>query len=316
VTPPPGQTPVLESDVIGLISDLGLRPVQGPGFGVGRTALINSVGAIETVIGNLGDCVHVDGTSGPCSDPTQIPTFIDSESPGGIVDGTNMSFSLASTPVPASGLSLYRNGLFQKTGFDYTLTGSNVQFMAGATPQPGDTIVASYRVDGTGSLSLGGLTTSPPAIATVGFAQVICSSTGTSTSSVTQASLGSCTAPANLFKPGDRIEVRFDFTHQGTSSGFDFRVRWGGTMMVQRTAQPGDAVTAGRGEAAIGANRSQLSIQSWGTLLGLLSGLVNATDSLTAPLKIDFLANLTLTGSDSVTLLNYTVLRYPAISHP
>jgi hypothetical protein len=42
-------------------------------------------------------------------------------------------------------LLLYRNGLLMKAGLDYTLSGTNIGFVAGATPQPGDVLLASYR---------------------------------------------------------------------------------------------------------------------------------------------------------------------------
>jgi hypothetical protein len=95
--PPPGQTPIQESDVVGLVGDLGLRPVKGPGFSAGRAALINDTGAIEAVIGNPSDCVLVDGTSGPCG-AGGGPQFVDGEVLTGIVDGANGTFSLVLCP--------------------------------------------------------------------------------------------------------------------------------------------------------------------------------------------------------------------------
>jgi hypothetical protein len=40
---------------------------------------------------------------------------------------------------------LFRNGLMQKLGFDYTFSGVTIVFVTIATPQPGDTILAEYR---------------------------------------------------------------------------------------------------------------------------------------------------------------------------
>jgi len=104
---PPSQTPIQESDVVGLVGDLGVRPVKGPGFSAGRAAAINDSGGIEAVFGNPSDCVFVDGTSGPCGGAG--PVFTDGEVPGGVVDGTNATFTLAGTPSPAGSLVLYRN---------------------------------------------------------------------------------------------------------------------------------------------------------------------------------------------------------------
>src|SRR5579864_7600250 len=72
---PPSQTPIQETDVVGLTGDLGLRPVRGPGFSPGRAARINSAGGIDAVIGNPSDCVLVDGTTGPCGG--NGPVFVD-----------------------------------------------------------------------------------------------------------------------------------------------------------------------------------------------------------------------------------------------
>src|SRR6516162_1780178 len=106
--------PVQESDVVGLVADLTSRPTQGPGYGVGRVVRTNSAGQLEAVSGSLGDCVHVDGSSGQCgTSGGAVPAYVDNESPGGVVDGANTTFSLAGQPNPASSLALYRNGMLQ-----------------------------------------------------------------------------------------------------------------------------------------------------------------------------------------------------------
>src|SRR5206468_1481687 len=112
------QTPILESTVVGLLADLSQRPVKGPGFGTGSVAVINNDGQIETAVGSLGDCVFVDGTTGPCGSGSE-PVFVDAETPGGLVDGSNRTFTLANAP-EGSSLMLFRNGIYTKAGFDYT----------------------------------------------------------------------------------------------------------------------------------------------------------------------------------------------------
>jgi hypothetical protein len=136
-------TPITEASVVGLVSDLNERPIKGPGFGTNSVALINQNGQIETVIGNVGDCVYADGSTGPCS---ASPTFVDAETPGGVVDGANATFILANSP-SGSSLLLFRNGILMTAGVDYSETGSTILFFNGAIPQPQDTLVASYRVD-------------------------------------------------------------------------------------------------------------------------------------------------------------------------
>lgn len=311
--PPAGQTPILEADVVGLVADLGLRPVKGPSFGLGRAAIISSSGAVETVVGNLSDCVRVDGTAGPCADPTQNPTFIDGESPLGIVDGANSAFTLINAPSPGSSLALYRNGLLQKTGFDYTLTNATVQFLTGAIPQPADTLLASYRIGGAGMLGAGLSTGIQAPGLSNQSAEVICGSAGTTTSSTLLTSLGNCTVGANILQPGDRVEIRFSYSQSSATAGFGFQVLWGATTLAARSAGAGDTMVAGRGDAGVYSGGTQLSVESWGTVLGFAAGVSNAGDSLTAALRIDFLAQA---SAGSVTLRNYTVLRYPGVSHP
>ena len=136
-----GLTEILESDVTGLVQDLAVRAVKGPGYINSRAAVINDTGGLEGAVGGASDCVRVDGTSGPCSNIL----FADGEVPAGAVDGANVAFTVSNAPTPASSLLLFRNGLLQKAGFDYSLSGSSITFVFAATPQPGDTMLASYR---------------------------------------------------------------------------------------------------------------------------------------------------------------------------
>jgi hypothetical protein len=62
------------------------------------------------------------------------------------MNGSNASFTLSLTPNPAASLMLFRNGLLQRAGVDFTLTGASLSFQAGSVPQPGDLLQASYRV--------------------------------------------------------------------------------------------------------------------------------------------------------------------------
>jgi hypothetical protein len=138
---------VQESDVAGLISDLGARPLKGPGYAAGRVTAVNPTGSLDSVTGSPSDCVRVDGSSGPCGGAQ--PAFVDGESPSGIADGANATFTLSAFPNPGSSLAVYRNGVLQKLAQDYNLTGNSVQFVTAAVPQPGDTLLASYRLTDT-----------------------------------------------------------------------------------------------------------------------------------------------------------------------
>jgi len=79
--------------------------------------------------------------------------FVDGELPGGSLNGTNTSFTLANTPAPASSFMLYRNGLAQALGVDYNLSGTALTFTAASTPKSTDILQAFYRLPGTGGTS-------------------------------------------------------------------------------------------------------------------------------------------------------------------
>lgn len=296
--------PIPESSVIGLQADLAQRPGKGAGYGANAVAIVDDGGFLETAIGDPGNCVFIDGTTGPCGQPT----YADAEAPGGTIDGVNNTFTLAGTPLGSS-LALFRNGLYLTANSDYALNGTTIQFVAGAIPQPGDTLTANYRVDTSTGGNITALT-SPGGVIHTGAAQVICSGAGRSTNATGWTTLAGCDIPAAGLKTGDRIEVRLMLAHAGSASGFSFQVNWGNTTIVSRTAGKQDAAVTGRADAAISATGAQLSLESWGTVLPFLPGL--ATAPAQRGLEVSFLAAMATAGSDSVSLTNYTVLRYPA----
>jgi hypothetical protein len=132
------------ANVTGLQNALNVRPPAGTAFSISRSAVIDATGAIDAATGNLSDCLHVDGTSGPCS--SFSTTFIDAEVPAGAANGSNTAFTLANVPNPPSGLALFRNGLLLRQGGDYTLLSNAITFLTGAVPQTNDILAASYRL--------------------------------------------------------------------------------------------------------------------------------------------------------------------------
>jgi len=135
------------SGVLGLQAALNLRPAQGTGFLPSRTAVINVLGGIDGAVGNLTDCMHVDGTSAACGTGSGGSTsFVDAETPGGTLDGVNTIFTLANIPNPSTSLSLYRNGLLLSQALDYTIATNLITFLAGAVPRPTDVLLANYRL--------------------------------------------------------------------------------------------------------------------------------------------------------------------------
>lgn len=295
--PPGGGTPLQESDVVGLIADLGARPGKAAGFAAGHVVFVNSQSQLDSVTGAASDCVRVDGSSGPCG---SSPSYIDGDAPSGIVDGSNTVFTLTGTPNPAGSVAVYRNGLLQSPGVDYNLNGRNVQFIGDAAPQPGDTLLASYR--------LGAAASGTPQL--YPNPQVVCSGTGAVINTASSSSMGTCAVPAGLLTSGDRVEIRFDLEHQGVEAGFTFEVRWGNTQILSRTAAAADAFVTGRADANLAANGARFGTLSWGAVLPLSAGVASASDTYDGGVTIDFRGSVGQPG-ETLALRNYAVVRVP-----
>ena len=205
----PPQTIIHISDVVGLQSALNVRPVMGTGYASSRTALINSVGALDGAVGNPTDCVHVDGTSGACgvSGGASL-TFVDGETPAGVQDGVNATYTLAKAPDPSSSLALYRNGMLLKTPSDYTLSGNTIVFVPGEQPSSGDILQSFYRSAGT--------------VAGVGFVdnEVPGGSIDGVNTVFTLSQTASPPASIALYRNGILLKVNVDYTVSGTTLTF------------------------------------------------------------------------------------------------
>ncbi len=307
------QGPVPESDVTGLVADLAARPIEGPAYAPGAVAMVDSQGLIDSVVGNPGDCVFVNGSSGPCGGT--VPAFMDGDLPSGIVDGSNNSFTLSAVPSPSTSLAMYRNGLLQNQGVDYTLVNSNVvQFATGNVPQPGDTLLANYRTTPNTSNALPAnfrLTNRGAAVPPVyPTAQVLCHGSGTAVSASRFANLATCTIPQGSLSAGDRVEIRFDLAHRGKAGGFTFRLQWGATTVLERTAAPGDAQVSGRADGGLDQSGAQVSTESWGTALPLKATVGNAAGTWSRGLVLNFQGSVGAAG-DSLMMRNYVVVRLP-----
>jgi hypothetical protein len=305
IGPPPVATAVDISDVTGLVNELGARPVKGPAFASSRAAVINSLGALDAASGNPGDCVRVDGTSGACGTSGSggpAPSFSDNEVPSGLINGVNTAFTLMYAPLPDSSLLLFRNGLRMTKGVDFTISGNTITFLTVSTPQAGDVVSASYRYGGSGS-------------STSTVPQVLCSSAGQATHSTAVTVLGTCAIPSGTLSRGDRVEIRFDYSHEGTSASFTAQVAWGASTLLVRSGNIGETVLAGRADALATTSGTQWNGSTWGStvLLAATSGITS--DNFAGPLTITFFGQMGAAGSDTVTLRNYAVIRYPAVSN-
>jgi hypothetical protein len=307
IGPPPILTPVQISDVTGLTNELAVRPMKGVGFGIGRTAVINQAGQLDAATGNLGDCVRVDGSSGPCGSGAGGAggSFADAETPAGIVNGSNAVFTLASPPSPASSLSLYRNGLFQRQGVDYQISGATITFFLISIPITGDLLVANYRFADPSNL-----------LSSLASPQVVCSGTGLSTSDTPLVELGSCTIAASLMGAGDRIEVQFQYGHTGTATGFTGTVLIGGTTVAARSGATNEVMLAGHTSFGFYGGGQTWDTQTWGigSILTVTAG--NASEDPSQALRVSLRGQMAGATADSVSLRNFTVIRYPAQANP
>jgi hypothetical protein len=71
--------------------------------------------------------------------------FVDNETPTGLINGSNLVFTLASAPSPSTSLDVFRNGVRLAPTIDYTLSTNTITFVSGAQPQTGDVLRANYR---------------------------------------------------------------------------------------------------------------------------------------------------------------------------
>lgn len=308
IGPGPVSSTILIGDVTGLVNELNLRPLRGAGFAPARAAVINSSGQFDAAVGSPSDCVRVDGSSGPCGEAGSgtagsFTAFAAGETPAGLVDGVNSSFTLRFNP--GDSLALYRNGIVLKQGLDYNLSAKTIVFVSNAVPQPADVIIAYYRY-GDPSNPLASFTPT----------QVICSSVGMATSSTVATSLGTCTIPAGVLAPGDRVEMRYEYAHTGNASGFTTQISWQNTVILSRSASASEILLAGRGSSALDSAGAQWSTESWGASMTYAVEAGVATDDTSVALTINFRASMSGSSSDSIKLRNFTVLRYPAQANP
>ena len=320
VLTPSGVSTILIGDVIGLEDELAVRPVKGTTFANGRVVVSSSSGTIGSVYGSLSDCVRVDGTSVPCgtgSGTGSGTTFTDGEVPAGAINSANTTFTLAASPDPAASLALYRNGIIQKQGLDYSLSGTAIAFVSAATPQTGDVLIASYRgISAIGGGLPGNSSGSSSPLVSGDGPQIICSNAGASTSSATPVKLGSCMIPAQLIQAGDRFEIRFDYTHAGAASSFGVEAKWGATSLVNRTATAADIAVAGWAGYSVSGSGGVWSTQSWGSGLQFASSAGTTQESASNGIEVGIYGHMSAITADSISLNNVSVVRYPLKSNP
>ena len=73
-------------------------------------------------------------------------TFVTRETPSGIINGSNPTFTLAHTPLSGSEC-IFVNGVLKNAGAgnDYTISSATITFLTGSIPQVGDVILVNYQ---------------------------------------------------------------------------------------------------------------------------------------------------------------------------
>jgi hypothetical protein len=135
---------------------------------------------------------------------------------------------------------------------------------------------------------------------------------GAATSSTTLSSLGTCTIPAGTMQPGDRVKIDFDYSHEGSLTGFTFAVNWGNTLLVaaQWSRQRRVRFRVGR------SRRQHVRLPVVGAELGYRAGprrrRAERIRLAVVPIVLAFQGQMAATTTDTVTLRNFSVVRYPA----
>lgn len=125
------------------------RDVAGA-IGTSASGIIVLVGAATGLaIASNALGIKLDGASLSLSSnglkvTTPTPNFADREVPSGAINGVNVTFTLAHTPVAGSEM-VYINGQLDQSGAgnDYTISGSTITYLT--APITGDVLLASYR---------------------------------------------------------------------------------------------------------------------------------------------------------------------------
>lgn len=90
------------------------------------------------------------GGPGPIIGADTSGAFVDNETPTGLINGSNVVFTLTAAPLPTTTLELYLNGIHLSQNADYTISATTITFILGVVPQAGDLLIAFYRTGAIG----------------------------------------------------------------------------------------------------------------------------------------------------------------------
>ncbi len=112
------------------------RPITILDEGISLTTNVGSIDLTGAGISStaIGTAVTVVVSGG-------VGTQVNNEIPSGTINGTNVTFTLANTPI-AGTLKLRLNGMWLQSGVDYTLAGTTITFIN--PPETGSNLYADY----------------------------------------------------------------------------------------------------------------------------------------------------------------------------
>jgi len=127
-------------------SDTALEIGNSKGFinGRGNTATKNALTAVQGMQfydTTLNQLQTYDGATWASTGGYTPPTEIQ-EVPTGVIDGVNDTYTLSQTPTGNASVKIYLDGLFQRQGTDYTISGSTITMTT--APATGQTLDANY----------------------------------------------------------------------------------------------------------------------------------------------------------------------------
>ena len=149
-----GETPAGAIDGVNVTFTLATAPAPATSLRFYRNGLLLTPGADYTLVGSV---VTLSTESTPQLEDILLAhyrivepsapgaNYADPETPTGVVDGINPTFTISRTPAPIGSLQVYRNGLLMKPGLDYTAAANTITFLAGAVPQRFDVLLVMYR---------------------------------------------------------------------------------------------------------------------------------------------------------------------------
>jgi hypothetical protein len=122
---------------------IGAQPLGGDLFIQLPNAAPYNVGDLLAVSAISGSNISLGFISNSGQSGGNVPNFSDAETPAGVIDGFNATFTLAHIPNPAASLILVENGQVLSSGIDFTLSGSTIAIFT--APVLGSDLAAWYR---------------------------------------------------------------------------------------------------------------------------------------------------------------------------